>query len=71
MPCDSDQMCSAIIMAGGRSPAGKAATTASQAPRSTANARSPASCSSRCSVIGRPDSNMAEKYAGSSRAKPR
>ena len=50
MPCESDQMCSAIIMAGGRLAAGMAATSASQAPRSTAKARSPASCSSRCAA---------------------
>ena len=54
MPCDSDQMCSAIIMAGGRLAAGMPATSASQAPRSTAKARSPASLSSRCSASGEP-----------------
>ncbi len=61
MPCESDQMCSATIIAGGRLAAGMVATNASQAARNTANARSPASLSSRCSAIDSPDSNMAEK----------
>ena len=41
MPCDNAQMCSAIIMAGGRLPGGMAATMASQAWRSTPNAGRP------------------------------
>ena len=46
MPCDIDQMCSAIISAGGRFPGGTCSISRSDAERITAKARSPAAVSS-------------------------
>ena len=50
MPCDSDQMCKAIIKAGGRFPCGAVATTASQAPPQ--NRKGPVACLVKVPVLG-------------------
>ncbi len=55
MPWLSDQMCSAIINAGGRRSLGSVAHKASHASRNTAKARSPASRSSGYSATDSPD----------------